>query len=271
MKKNVLPFLFLAASVFLFAPTNKVLANDYACKVEGNPCKNITADNFDTASTQCGAFCGPTGPYSCITDSNPCPTPATYKDYACTKNDQCSNISAPDYETASGECHALCTDQEICSADVGPCPAQQTNKDYACVKNDQCSNISAPDYDAADQKCRARCTGQEVCLSSSNPCPNNPLAGASVDDLKKQAQGLNKAGFKSPADVISRAIQILLAFIGSIALALYVWSGFLWMTAQGNSEQTDKAQKTMVWTTLGVVMMLASYMLASFLFKSLGL
>lgn len=89
--------------------------------------------------------------------------------------------------------------------------------------------------------------------------------------LGDAAASLNKAGFKSPADVIGRAIKILLAFIGSISLVLYIYAGLLWMTASGASERVDMAKKILVWTTLGVVVMLSSYMLASFVFKSLGL
>ncbi len=276
MKKIILPLLFLAVSVFLFAPINKARADQFSCKISGcsqsgctpiDLCQTISADNQDAAATQCFESARTNGYTLAITDTEAC---GTLKDYACTKNGQCSDITATDYQTASGECHASCTGQETCSADVNPCSAQGTPTDYACDKNGQCSDISAPDYDTADQKCRARCTGQETCLSSSNPCPKNPLAGASVKDLKTQAQGLNKAGFKNPADLINRAIQILLAFIGSIALALYVWSGLKWMMARGDSQSLEVARKTMIWTTLGVVMMLASYMLASFIFKSLG-
>jgi uncharacterized membrane protein len=57
-------------------------------------------------------------------------------------------------------------------------------------------------------------------------------------------------------------------FIGSIVLVMYIFGGFLWMTASGNSEQVDKAKKILVWSSLGVVAMLASYVLVTFLFKT---
>jgi chorismate mutase len=96
-----------------------------------------------------------------------------------------------------------------------------------------------------------------------------PSAGKSIEDLQKQADSLNKLGIVEPSQLVGRFIKILLAFIGSISLVLYIYAGILWMMASGASERVDKAKKILVWTTLGVVVMLASYMLASFIFKSL--
>ncbi len=102
------------------------------------------------------------------------------------------------------------------------------------------------------------------------PTDTGPSGGKSLDDLKGEAATLNKLGISNPAQLIGRFINMLLAFIGSISLVLYIVAGFLWMTASGNTEKVTKAKSIMVWTTLGIVVMLASYMLASFLFKSLG-
>lgn len=108
--------------------------------------------------------------------------------------------------------------------------------------------------------------------SPTSPAPEKlgPLAGTSLEALKEQAKSLNKANFSGPVDIINRAIKILMAFIGSISLVLYIYAGILWMTARGESQTIERARKTTIWTTLGVVVMLASYMLVSFIFKSLG-
>lgn len=110
-------------------------------------------------------------------------------------------------------------------------------------------------------------------LSGSCPSPDNVIdTGKSADQLLLDAASrLNPARIVEPTQLVGRFIKILLAFIGSISLVLYIVSGFLWMTASGNTEKVTKAKTIMVWTTLGVVVMLASYMLASFIFKSLGL
>lgn len=222
MQKNILLFLFLAVSVFLFAPTNKAEAANYGCHRSGQACIDVTADNAEAAFEAC---CPPDVPGVCRASSDPCPEP---REYGCVKNGKCENITAVDYESAAGQCRARC--------DAG---------------------------DGVDEI--------GTCVPSTEPCRLSPLEGATVEALKKAAvKDLNKANFKSPEDLINRAIRILMAFIGSISLVLYIYSGFLWMTARGNSDQTGKAKLILVWTTLGVVIMLSSYMLASFIFKSLG-
>lgn len=96
-------------------------------------------------------------------------------------------------------------------------------------------------------------------------------AKSSIGGLQGDAADrLNPARISNPAQLIGRFINMLLAFIGSISLVLYIVAGFLWMTASGNTEKVTKAKSIMVWTTLGVLVMLASYMLVSFVFKSLG-
>ena len=116
------------------------------------------------------------------------------------------------------------------------------------------------------------CVWQPGATTATTSSGDKTSAGKTSAGLQSDARvALNRANLKSPVDFINRAIRILMAFIGSISLVLYIWSGFLWMTASGNAEQVTKAKSIMVWTTLGVGMMLASYVLASFLFKSLGL
>jgi hypothetical protein len=205
------------------------------------------------------------------------------KEWHCTINDRlktCLNINV-DYETqAEQKCADFCTSKSIqpvnCNLALYTCP--DLNKDYRCELQDKsCVDMRALDDNDAEQKCKKICSdkGQKggVCNYALYACPKagnaGPLAGASVDALKAQAGSLNKLGITDIPQLISRFINLLMAFIGSIALALYIYSGFLWMTASGNSEQTGKAKTTMVWTTLGVVMMLASYMVASFIFNAI--
>ena len=91
--------------------------------------------------------------------------------------------------------------------------------------------------------------------------------GLEEGDLQAVAsQSLNPAGLTKPTDLIGRAIRLLMAFIGSISLILYIWSGILWMTAAGNAERTGKAKTIMMWTTLGLLVMLSSYVLVNFVF-----
>jgi hypothetical protein len=110
------------------------------------------------------------------------------------------------------------------------------------------------------------------CSCSATPEPGE--CNKVLEDLKKEAKdGLNKAGFytgkKGVIQIIGKVTNFLIFPIGAIMMALYIWAGFLWMTAQGNSENISTAKSILVWTTLGVVATLASYLIVQFVFKNI--
>lgn len=119
----------------------------------------------------------------------------------------------------------------------------------------------------------------------SNPCtPSSPTAeaiegylnipiGEKAEDvkvLKKGAAALNPMNIGAPTDLFTRAINALFAFIGSIALILYIYAGFIWMSASGNAEKVTKAKSILIWASLGVVAMGASYMIINTILKRVG-
>lgn len=83
------------------------------------------------------------------------------------------------------------------------------------------------------------------------------------------AAKLNPLKFSSLTNLIGRITKFLPMYMGAIAMVMYIWAGFLWMTASGNAENTTKSKTIIVWTTLGVIAMLASYMLITFVFTSI--
>jgi len=93
-------------------------------------------------------------------------------------------------------------------------------------------------------------------------------AGA-ISNLKGKAQGsLNPLGLTNAADLMGRVVKIGMSIIGSIAFVLFIYGGILWMTASGNSERETKARHILIWGSLGLVVILASYALVKFVFES---
>ena len=93
------------------------------------------------------------------------------------------------------------------------------------------------------------------------------LAQTKLEDLQSRAQSLNPMNFNAPTDLAARMINLLMAFIGSISLALFVYAGILWMTAAGNAERTTKAKSIMFWTAAGLIIMMSSYALVTVVFN----
>lgn len=68
----------------------------------------------------------------------------------------------------------------------------------------------------------------------------------------------------------STLINALLGVIGSIALIMFTYSGFRWMTASGDAKAVQTSQQTMLWTGLGLVMIFSSYALVKFVIGAAG-
>ncbi|MFH1047914.1 MAG: hypothetical protein V1738_06450 [Patescibacteria group bacterium] len=69
--------------------------------------------------------------------------------------------------------------------------------------------------------------------------------------------------------MIGRIINVALGLLGMVLLVLIIYGGFLWMTAQGNSDQVDKAKQIMTNAVIGLVIIMASYAIANFVFDAI--
>lgn len=145
------------------------------------------------------------------------------------------------------------------STETGPFACScGTGKTAKCVTYDTFSEL------------KKKCIGS--CGQASGACPIDP--SISLENLKKDAADkLNPARFllgtAGVRVIIGRLINFLLYPIGMFTMALYIWAGFLWMIAQGNSEKVTKAKQILVWTTLGVVITLASYLIVDLVFSQI--
>lgn len=73
-----------------------------------------------------------------------------------------------------------------------------------------------------------------------------------------------------PRVVIGRIINVALGFLGVIAVAIILLGGFKWMTAGGNEEKTSEARKLLGAGVIGLVIILASWAIATFVINALS-
>ncbi|OGH69715.1 MAG: hypothetical protein A3C90_04035 [Candidatus Magasanikbacteria bacterium RIFCSPHIGHO2_02_FULL_51_14] len=111
-------------------------------------------------------------------------------------------------------------------------------------------------------------TGKLVLAQDAGAQPEQPNVSEVVGGLRElqQFEGL-PSGQELPT-FIGRLIQFFTGIIGTVALGMFIWGGLLWMTSVGNAEKKKKAMLIMVWTSLGVVATLASYILVNFVFQA---
>jgi hypothetical protein len=72
---------------------------------------------------------------------------------------------------------------------------------------------------------------------------------------------------KDPNVLIGRIIKAALGIVGSLALVMFIFGGFVWMTSVGNNEKVTKGKNIIIWATLGLVVVFAAYAAVSFVLK----
>jgi len=95
----------------------------------------------------------------------------------------------------------------------------------------------------------------------------SPASAAQTDLFGGQEAGINaNIGLSSqPIQVIiARLINIFLGFLGIIALVIFVYAGFLWMTSAGDAAKIERAKKMITASIIGLIIILASYSLVRY-------
>jgi len=96
------------------------------------------------------------------------------------------------------------------------------------------------------------------------------LAQYGVDEVGGELDDRLGETNTDPRSLATRIINISLGFLGIIALLIILYAGFLWMTSGGNEEKIAKAKKTLIAGVIGLVIILSSWGLASWLIKTIS-
>ena len=96
------------------------------------------------------------------------------------------------------------------------------------------------------------------------------MAGAQFGQDNMNALGTTAGlGSKSLPELFGSIIQVILSFLGIVAVLICIGGGFMWMTAGGDAAKVDKAKKMITNGIIGVVIVVASYAIATFLISQL--
>lgn len=90
--------------------------------------------------------------------------------------------------------------------------------------------------------------------------------------------GLNEAASKANYEtdgrdvygMINIVVSAVLAILAIVFFILIVYSGMQWMTSRGNDEKVAAAKSTIEAAVIGLVIVLVSYGITTFLFELLG-
>jgi hypothetical protein len=113
-------------------------------------------------------------------------------------------------------------------------------------------------------------TASGTWMAGVTSCSGAPTTGGSTKSEGVKAIDLpNPLGTTDIRVVIGRIIKAVMGIIGSIALVLFMWGGFMWMTAAGDSGKVKKGQQTIIAATIGLAIIFLSYTIVNFVLSSL--
>ena len=69
---------------------------------------------------------------------------------------------------------------------------------------------------------------------------------------------------------VTRIINYFLGLLGLVAVGFLIYAGVLMVTAGGNEEQVGKARKIITYAVIGIVIILLSYTIVTFVSSALG-
>lgn len=70
-------------------------------------------------------------------------------------------------------------------------------------------------------------------------------------------------------DLIIKYINFILPYLTLAAFVGFVVAGFFYVTAYGNEEQLGKAKKILIWSAVGLILVIASYSITQLLTQGL--
>src|SRR3990167_8464142 len=131
---------------------------------------------------------------------------------------------------------------------------------------------AAPSFPAAGSSTTWTCVGTTtVTCTASRAAAGTPTTGT-LDPWggkKTEIQTGTGLGDTDPRQIASKVINVILGFLGIIAVVLIVAGGFMWMTAAGNDEKIGTARKIMTAGAIGLVIVLAAFGIARFVVDAL--
>ncbi len=81
------------------------------------------------------------------------------------------------------------------------------------------------------------------------------------EEIRTELGGLSD---EDPRIVAARIINVLLGFLGIVAVVIVLWGGFKWMMSQGDEGKIDDAKKLIIAGIVGLAIILSAFAIAQF-------
>ena len=99
--------------------------------------------------------------------------------------------------------------------------------------------------------------------------PQQP-GGGPVQDSAGTVRFENPLGDAATYEaVVANVVQGVLGIVGLVALIIFIYGGIVWMTSLGNAERVKQGRDTLVWGTIGIIVVFASFAIVNLILGAL--
>ncbi len=98
----------------------------------------------------------------------------------------------------------------------------------------------------------------------------NVLTGGSLPSFRSSSELVDPLSLTNDLSAFGvslyggRVLKFMVQGLGALTVLMFVWAGFLWLTAAGNQTRIEQAKKTLGYAIIGVVLVLSSYIFITF-------
>lgn len=109
-------------------------------------------------------------------------------------------------------------------------------------------------------------------LASRQALAFNPFDNQATDDMNNYSRDITNNNYNQDTDenslhvIVGQVIQVFLGLLATIFILLLVLAGYNWMTAAGSEDKVKKAQETIKVAIIGLLIILAAYIITYFVF-----
>jgi len=90
-----------------------------------------------------------------------------------------------------------------------------------------------------------------------------------TEKLKDVLQGTGVTGTENIGDLILKYVNFSLPYLALAAFLGFVYAGFLYVTAYGGDEQLQKSKKILIYSVVGLIVVILSYSIVQLLTSDL--
>jgi cobalamin biosynthesis Mg chelatase CobN len=172
-----------------------------------------------------------------------------------------------DYSSCMDACAAA---YSSCTSDYDTCLSTSADCELACdTTKQECEAAEATAAEEAADEAAMEAAAEEAAAADAASSSGTAAASGSGSGTTTTTSLSNPLKEDNPIAIIGNIIRAMLGVVGAVTLLMFLYGGFMLIFSAGEQEKLDKGRKTLIWSIIGLAIVLSSYSILSYVFKIL--